>query len=126
MKPYIIKNNEFLKYFSKLPQKDKIHLIPTLNRNQLNTISEICKNFLKKNLTKCPKIIKKVKLSQKEIKAIALKRTPLCKKKKKLQSRSGGVILSVILPLAASLIGSHNKKIMKEYILIPKKMFEML
>ena len=48
MKPYIIKNNEFLKYFSKLPQKNKIHLIPTLNRDQLNTISEICKNFLKK------------------------------------------------------------------------------
>ena len=48
MKPYIIKNNEFLKYFSKLPQKNKIHLIPTVNKDQLNTISEICKNFLKK------------------------------------------------------------------------------
>ena len=61
MKPYIIKNNEFLKYFSKLPQKNKIHLIPTLNKDQLNTISEICKNFLKKNLTTCPKIKKKSK-----------------------------------------------------------------
>ena len=48
MKSYIIKNNEFLKYFCKLPQKNKIHLIPTLNKDQLNTISEICKNFLKK------------------------------------------------------------------------------
>ena len=71
MKPYIAKNNEFLKYFfSKLPQKNEIHLIPTLNRDQVNTISEICKNFLKKNLTTCPKIIRKVKPSQKEIKAI--------------------------------------------------------
>ena len=69
MKPYIIKNNEFLKYFSKLSQKNKIHLIPTLNKDQLNTISEICKNLKKKkkNLTTCPKIIKKVKPSQKEI-----------------------------------------------------------
>ena len=54
MKPYIIKNNEFLKYFSKLPQKNKIHLIPTLNRDQLNTISEICKNFLKKRFNNLP------------------------------------------------------------------------
>ena len=55
MKPYIIKNNEFLKYFSKLPQKNKIHLIPTLNKCQLNTISEICKNFLKKKINNLPK-----------------------------------------------------------------------
>ena len=51
MKPYIVKNNEFLKYFSELPQKKKkkkIHLIPTLNRDQLNTISEFRKNFSKK------------------------------------------------------------------------------
>ena len=107
MKHYIIKNNEFLKYFSKLPQRNKIHLIPTLNRNQLNTISEICKNFLSKNLTTCPKIIRKVKPSKKKkIKSISLKTTPLYKKKKILQSRSGGAILSVLIPLAASLIGS--------------------
>ena len=105
MKPYIVKNNEFLKYFLKLPQRNKIHLIPTLNRNQLNTISEICKNFLSKNLTTCPKIIK-VKPSKKEIKFISLKTTPLYKKKKILQSGSGGAILSVLIPLAASLIGS--------------------
>ena len=106
MKPYIVKNNEFLKYFSKLPQRNKIQLIPTLNRNQLNTISEICKNFLSKNLTTCPKIIRKVKPSKKEIKSVSLKTTPLYKKKKILQSRSGGAILSVLIPLAASLIGS--------------------
>ena len=107
MKPYIIKNSEFLKYFSKLPQRNKIQLIPALNRNQLNTISEICKNFLSKNLATCPKIIRKVKPSKKEIKSVSLKKkTPLYKKKKILQSRSGGVILSVLIPLAASLIGS--------------------
>ena len=82
MKPYIIKNSEFLRYFSKLPQRNKIQLIPTLNRNQLNTISEICKNFLSKNLTTGPKIIRKVKPSKKEIKSISLKKTPLYKKKK--------------------------------------------
>ena len=49
--------------------------------------------------------MKKVKPSQKEIKTISYKTTPLYKKKKILQSRSGGAILSVLLPLAASLIG---------------------
>ena len=48
MKPYIVKNNEFLNYFSKLPQENKIRLIQTLNKDQVNTIFEICKNFLKK------------------------------------------------------------------------------
>ena len=52
------------------------------NRDQLNTISEICKKCLKKKLTTCPKIIRKVKPSQKEIKAIALKKTPLYKRRK--------------------------------------------
>ena len=70
MKPYIVKNNEFPNYLFKLSEKNKIHLIPTLNRDQVNTISEICKTFLKKNLTTCPKIIRKVKPSQKEIKAV--------------------------------------------------------
>ena len=110
MKPYIVKNNEFLRYFSKLPSQKQKHLIPTLNTNQLNTISEICKKILKKNLTSCPKIIHQVKPSQKQIKAIALKKNPLYKKKKILQSRSGGAILSVLLPLAASLIGSLISK----------------
>ena len=50
MKPYIVKNNEFLKYFSKLPKKEKKnHLIPTLNRDQVNTLSGICKNLKKQN-----------------------------------------------------------------------------
>ena len=79
--------------------------MPTLNKDQLNTISEICKNFLKKKINNLPQN-NKVKPSQKEIKSISLKTTPLYKKKKIIQSRAGGAILSVLLPLAASLIGS--------------------
>ena len=82
MKPYIVKNNEFLRYFFKLPSQKQKHLIPTLNTNQLNTISEICKKFLKKNLTSCPKIIHQVKPSQKQIKAIALKKKHYIRRKK--------------------------------------------
>ena len=110
MKPYILTNNEFLNFFSNLPLKSKRHLIPTLNRGQINTISEICKNFLSKNLTRCPRIIRKVKSAKREIKAVSLKSVPLYRKKQILQSRSGGAILSVLLPLAATLIGSLIRK----------------
>ena len=106
MKPYIIKHKEFLKFFAKLPPKSKSQLIPTLNKEQLNTISEICKNFLNRKLTQDPKIVRKVKSAEKEIKTVSLKSIPLYKKKKILKTRQGGAILSVLLPLAASLITS--------------------
>ena len=106
MKPYIIKHKEFLDFFINLTPKIKRTLIPSLNRGQLNTISEICKNFLNRNLSQDPNIIRKVKHSKKEIKHISLKKTPLYKKKKILQTKRGGAILSVLLPLAASLITS--------------------
>lgn len=106
MKPYIIQNKEFLNFFTNLSPNKKKKFIPILSKDQLNTISEICKNFLKRNLTEDPNIVKKVKRCQKEIKTVALKTVPLYRKKKILQSRKGGAILSVLLPLAASVITS--------------------
>ena len=106
MKPYVVKNTDFLKFFANLRPLHRTKLIHSLDRNQINTISEICKKILKKNLTTCPKIIKKLTKAKKQIKSISLKTTPLSKKKKILQSRTGGAILSVLLPIAASLIGS--------------------
>ena len=106
MKPYIVKNKEFLRFFTQLSPKNKQNIIPALKKEQINTISEICKNFLKRNLTQDPKIILKLKPAKKEIKSISLKLIPLYKKKKILQSRRGGAILSVLLPLAATLITS--------------------
>lgn len=106
MKPYIIKNKEFLNFFNQLSPKNKQEFVPLLKKEHVNTISEICKNFLKRNLTQDPKIISKVKSSKKEIKAVSLKTCPLYKKKKILKSKRGGAILSVLLPLAASLITS--------------------
>lgn len=106
MKPYILKNKAFLDYFSKLSNKNRYNIIPSLSREEVNTISEVCKNFLKKNLSTCPKIIKKLKPSKREIHSLSLKSTPLYKKKQILRTRSGGGILSVLLPLATSVLGS--------------------
>ena len=110
MKPYILKNQEFLTFFNKLGKRTKLRLISNLNKEHINTISEVCKNFLKKNLTQEPRIIEKVKAARKEIRQVALKTTPLYKKKKILQSRKGGFILSVLLPLATTLISSLINK----------------
>ena len=110
MKPYIVKNKDFLKFFTQLPPKNKRYYIPGLKKDHLNTISEVCKNFLNRNLTTNPKIISKVKPSKQAIKVVSLKSTPLYKKKQILQSKRGGAILSVLLPLAASLITSLISK----------------
>lgn len=110
MKPYLIKQKEFFNFFNNLSPKSKADLIPVLNKEQLNTISEICKNFLKRNLSEDPKVIRKVKTARSEIKSLSLKKTPLYKKKRILQTRQGGAILSVLLPLAASLITSLFSK----------------
>ena len=106
MKPYIIQNKEFIEFFSKLSPRKKQNLIPVLSKDQLNTISEVFKNFLKRNLTENPNIVKKLRRNQKEIKTVALKTTPLYKKKKILQTRKGGAILSILLPIAASIVTS--------------------
>ena len=106
MKPYVIRNKEFVEFFGKLSPYKKQKLIPVLSKDQVNTISEICKNFLKRNLTEDPKVIKKLRRTQKEIKTISLKTVPLYKKKNILQTRKGGAILSVLVPLAASVITS--------------------
>ena len=61
MKPYIIQNKEFINFFSKLSPHKKQKLIPLLSKDQINTISEICKKNLKRNLTEDSKVIKKTK-----------------------------------------------------------------
>ena len=106
MKPYIVRNKEFIKFFCQLSPSSKCRLITNLDKNHIDTISEICKNFLENNLTQNPKVIQKLRNSRNDIRSLSLKKTALYKKKKILQSRRGGAILSILLPLAASLISS--------------------
>lgn len=106
MKPYIVKNKEFIKFFCRLSPSSKCKIVGSLSKNYIDTISEICKKILENNLTQNQKVIKKLKKSKNEIRYVSLKKTPIYKKKKILQSRRGGAILSVLLPLAAGLISS--------------------
>ena len=126
MNLYILKYKEFLKHFSKLPQKQQICVIPTLIRAQINVISEICQNFLNENLTTCPKIIRKLKSSKKQIKTIGLKKTPMYKKKQILLTQSGGGVLLALLPIAAKFNRDTRRKTMKEFILLPKHTYDSI
>ena len=106
MKSYLERNKDFLQFFHRLTPKQRNAILPNLSGNHINTIAEIFRNFLNKNLTHDKKVIRKVQHCKNEIRAVALKQTPHYKKKQILQSRRGGAILSVLLPLAAGLISS--------------------
>ena len=110
MKLYIFQPHDFLSYFNRLNPKQQRQVILTLNKNHINAIAEVCKSFLDCRLTQDHKVIRKLKPSKKEIKAVILKKLPLYKKRKILQTRKGGAILSILLPLAASLVTSLISK----------------
>lgn len=105
----IEKNKEFIIFLSHLPAPHTCKIIAVLGGKYINTISEIFQNFLKKNLTQDVNNIRRLKRYREEVRKIALRKTPIHKKKKILQSRRGGAILSVLLPLAAGLISSIFK-----------------
>ena len=106
MKSLLSEHKEFIIFLNKLPPHKRSKLIDSLTRVHLECIAEICKNFLRKNLTEDLKTIKQLKKYKKEIKDISLKNTSLRKKKKILSTKRGGNILSLLLPLATSIISS--------------------
>lgn len=104
--PLVVKHRHFLKFFSKLSPAKRKKLTSTLVKDQVHTISEICQNFLKKKIPCDSARLKQLKRYRSEIHNLALKRQPLYKKKKLMKSARGGALLSVLLPLAATVISS--------------------
>ena len=106
MKSLLEKNKEFILFLNNLSKAERQKILSTVCGKYINTIAEIFQNFLKLQLTRDPNIIRKVKSYKKEIKFISQKKSPIYQKKKILQSKKGGAILSILLPLAASVITS--------------------
>ena len=100
------KNKEFILFLNKLSKPDRAKILHALGPSYINTIAEIFSNFLQENLTTNLEAIEEVKKYKKEVRAIARKRLPTYLKKRLLVSKKGRAILSVLLPIAASLIGS--------------------
>ena len=104
--PLVVKHRHFLNFFSKLSPAKRKKLTSTLIKDQVHTISEICQNFLKKKIPCDSARLKQLKSYREEIHNLARKRVPLYKKKKLMKSSRGGALLSVLLPLAATVISS--------------------
>ena len=79
--PLLVKEADFLRFFSKLSPSERKKLIHKLTSPQIRCLSEIFSNFLKQNLTRNPAIIKRLKRYKDSIRAVALKKTSLLKKK---------------------------------------------
>ena len=96
----------FITFLNTLDPKDSIKIISLASKPQINSISEIFANFLKLNLTQDPAVIRHLKPYKSAVRSVACKKNSIKKKKKILRSKRGGAILSFLIPLATSLIGS--------------------
>ena len=104
MKTRLEGNNHFILFLNSLHPSDRRKIISQLSGEYINTIVEIFSNFLKRGLTTDPNIIVKVKPHSRIVKNLTLRKVPLYQKKKILQGKQGGALLSLLLPIAASLI----------------------
>lgn len=102
--PLILQHKDLIFLLTHLSPKLRKELIKGLKKSEIECISEIFSNFLKKRLTDKSNIINKLKKFKKDIRAVALKKTPLFKKKAILLSQRGGGILMTLLPLVTSVI----------------------
>ena len=105
-KPLIETHKELILFLNKLSPQKRRKFIHLLSKHQVDAIAEIFANFLKNNLTLDKSVINKVKRFRGDIRKVAKKRTSLKQKIKLLSSQRGGFLLSALLPLAASVIGS--------------------
>ena len=80
--PLIKKHWELVKLLLKLKPNKRKTLIEGLKKVHINCISEIFKNFLRKNVTTNASILKKLKKYRRLISSVARKSTPLYLKKK--------------------------------------------
>lgn len=104
--PLIKKHWELIKLLLKLKPCKRKSLIEGFKKEHVNCISEIFKNFLRKNINTSAGILKKLKKYRSLISAVARKSTPVYLKKRVLSSQRGAGLLNILLPVAISVISS--------------------
>ncbi len=80
-KPLILKYKDLVFLLSHVTPKLRKQVLQSLNKREVNCISEIFANFLKKRLTDDDTIINRLKKIKSDIRTVALKKTPVYKKK---------------------------------------------
>lgn len=102
--PLAFVHKDLVLLLAKLSPKKRKKVIAQLNKKHVDCLSEVFLNFLKTNLTRNTKIVKSLNKYKEHIRKLANKGVSTLKKKKILRTQRGGAILSVLLPLAASVI----------------------
>lgn len=108
--PLILEHKDLIFLLTHISPKLRKEILKGLKKHELNCISEIFSNFLKKRLTDNSSIINKLRKFKKDIHTVSLKKTPIIKKKAILLSKRGGSILAALLPLAATIITNLLQK----------------
>ena len=108
--PLAVTHKDLICLLAKLSPEKRKKLIAVLKKRHIDCIAEIFLNFLKNNLTCDKGIVKSLNKYKKDIRRVAKKSESVTSKKKILKSQRGGAILSLLLPLAASVITSIFSK----------------
>lgn len=107
--PLLAQYSDLILLLNRLSPSNRAKLLSQLRSQEVNCLSEIISNFLKGHLTTDPRIIKRLKKYRSDLKILALRKTPLYVKKSLLAAKRGAGILSILLPLATSLLSSLIK-----------------
>ena len=108
--PLALIHKDLIYLLAKLSPEKRKKLISVLKKKHIDCLAEIFLNFLKNNLTQDKTIVKSLNIYKEDIRKVAKKKESTVSKRKILRSQRGGAILSILLPLAASVITSLFSK----------------
>lgn len=88
--PLIVQHKDLIFLLTHISPKLRNDILRNLKKSELNCISEIFSNFLKKRLTDKTSVINKLKKFRSDIRSVALKKTPHYKKKSYITLQARG------------------------------------
>lgn len=100
-----------LRRIQRLGDRSKRKIIKECDRHLIDCFCECSKNILKGNVPLKESQLRKLRREKKNLRALALKRTPL-KKKRKILQKGGfiGALLTPVLSILGSLIAGNGSR----------------
>ena len=105
-KPISLLNCKFIQFLKNKNEKEIRSIVKNLPQPLINVLSEITLNCLSGNITNNKNKIKILKPYSSVMKAVAYRKNSYKRRKSLLATKKGVGFLSILLPLAASVIGS--------------------
>lgn len=108
--PLIVEHNDLIFLITHISPKLRKEVLKGLKKRELNCISEMFSNFLRRRLTDNSNTMNKLRKFKEDIHSVSLKSTPVIGKKAIILSKRGGSILAALLPLAARVLTNLLQK----------------